>query len=129
MNPFSINSPVIQFLAKVGDLIILNILTLILSLPIVTIGAATTALHYAVDKVFTDEGTLLKNYFHAFKIKFQTVHDLLAAAFGAVGKLPGGAFLHGGQCLQRRYPGAVLRLPAGVLLCVCVGVPVAGCVQ
>jgi len=45
MNPFSINSPVIQFLAKVGDLIILNILTLILSLPIVTIGAATTALH------------------------------------------------------------------------------------
>ena len=79
MNLFGINSPVIQFLAKVGDLIILNILTLILSLPIVTIGAATTALHYAVDKVFTDEGTLLKNYFHAFKINFKqsTIYWLL----------------------------------------------------
>ena len=71
MNPFSINSPVIQFLAKVWDLIVLNILTVILSLPIVTIGAANTALHYAVDKLFAEEGTLLKNYFHSFKINFK----------------------------------------------------------
>lgn len=71
MNPFSINSPVIQFLAKVWDLIVLNILTVILSLPIVTIGAANTALHYAVDKLFAEEGTLLKNYFHSFKNNFK----------------------------------------------------------
>jgi uncharacterized membrane protein YesL len=85
MNLFGINSPVIQFLAKVGDLIILNILTLILSLPIVTIGAATTALHYAVDKVFTDEGTLLKNYFRAFKINFKqsTIYWLLLLVLSA----------------------------------------------
>lgn len=81
MNPFSINSPVIQFLSKVADMIILNILTLILSIPIVTFGAATTALHYAVDKVFTEEGTLLKNYFHAFVTNFKqsTVYWVLLA--------------------------------------------------
>lgn len=81
MNPFSINSPVVQFLAKVWDLIVLNILTVILSLPIVTIGAAHAALHYAVDKLFTEEGTLLKNYFHAFKSNFKqaTVCWLLLA--------------------------------------------------
>lgn len=71
MNPFSIHSPVIQLLAKVWDLMVLNILTVLLSLPIVTIGAAHAALHYAVNKLLTDEGTLLKNYFQAFKSNFK----------------------------------------------------------
>ena len=71
MNLFSINSPVIQFLAKVWDLIVLNILTVLLSLPIVTIGAAHAALHESVDKLLTEEGTLLKNYFRAFKSNFK----------------------------------------------------------
>lgn len=71
MNPFSYNSPVIQFLAKVWDLIVLNILTVILSIPVVTIGAAHAALHESVDKLLTEEGTLLKNYFRAFKSNFK----------------------------------------------------------
>lgn len=71
MNLFSYNSPVIRFLTKVADLMILNILAVLTSLPIVTIGAATAAMHSAVGKVFTDEGTVLKNYFHAFKINFK----------------------------------------------------------
>lgn len=71
MNPFSYNSPVIQFLTKVWDLIVLNILTVILSIPVVTIGAAHAALHESVDKLLTEEGTLLKNYFRAFKSNFK----------------------------------------------------------
>lgn len=71
MNPFSLNSPVIRFLERVGDLILLNILTVLLSLPIVTIGAANVALHDAVHKMFAGEGTLLKNYFHAFGSNFK----------------------------------------------------------
>lgn len=79
MNLFRYDSPVIRFLSKMADMIILNVITLIVSIPVVTIGAATTALHYAVEKTLTDEGTLLKNYFHAFATNFKqaTIYWLL----------------------------------------------------
>ena len=44
MSFFNLDSPVMRFLTKVADLIILNILFLICCIPIVTIGAASTAL-------------------------------------------------------------------------------------
>lgn len=86
MNPFNINSPIMQFLTKVADLMILNVLTIIFSIPIVTIGAATAALHSCVEKVLDDEGTLLKNYFRAFFSNFKqaTLEWLLLLFLGGV---------------------------------------------
>ena len=40
---FSMDSPVMRFLSRVCDLIILNLLAIVCSIPIVTIGAYITA--------------------------------------------------------------------------------------
>ena len=43
MNLLNYDSPLIQFLNKVTDLFILNLLCLICCIPVITIGAALTA--------------------------------------------------------------------------------------
>lgn len=72
MNIFKFDSPVMQFVGKVADMIILNLLTLILSIPIITFGAAYTAKYYVSMKIIRgEEGTVFKPYFKAFKNNFK----------------------------------------------------------
>lgn len=57
-----------SFLGKVTDLVILNILTLICCIPILTIGAALSAAHYAAIKMYRDtDDYVVKNFFRSFK--------------------------------------------------------------
>ena len=44
MKLFNLESPLMRALARIGDLIILNFVWIICCIPIVTIGAATTAM-------------------------------------------------------------------------------------
>ncbi len=68
---FDIDSPVMSFLNKLADLMILNFLTILCCIPIITIGPALTALHYVVLKMVRDEeGYIFKSYFKAFKENF-----------------------------------------------------------
>ena len=68
---FDIESPVVAFLSRMADLIWLNLLTLICCIPVVTAGAAITALHYVTVKMVRDEeGYLTKSYFKSFKENF-----------------------------------------------------------
>ena len=72
MNIFKFESPVMQFIGKVADFILLNLLTLVCSLPIITFGAAYTAKYYVSMKIVRgEEGTLFKAYFKAFKDNFK----------------------------------------------------------
>ena len=72
MNIFRFESPVMQFIGKVADFILLNLLTLVCSLPIITFGAAYTAKYYVSMKIVRgEEGTLFKPYFKAFKDNFK----------------------------------------------------------
>ena len=48
---FGIDSKLYEFLSKIADLIIVNLLFIICSLPIVTIGASTTALYGVTKKM------------------------------------------------------------------------------
>ena len=65
---FSLDSPIIVFLTKVGALMILNVLTIFLCLPVVTAGAAITALYYTTIRMVRDEETyIIKGYMAAFK--------------------------------------------------------------
>lgn len=68
---FDINSPLMQFLSRVADLIILNILTIVCCIPIVTIGAAMTALYDVTGRMLRDEGTIWKGYWSAFRANFK----------------------------------------------------------
>lgn len=65
---FDIDSPVMRFLGRVADLMILNLVTLVCCIPIVTIGASLTAMHYVLLKmVRNEESYIVKLFFKSFK--------------------------------------------------------------
>lgn len=69
---FDLDSPFMNVLNKLADLIWLNILTLICCIPIITIGASMTALNYVVLKlVRNEEGYITKAFFKSFKENFR----------------------------------------------------------
>lgn len=69
---FNIESPLMRMLNKISDLIIISVMWFLLCIPIVTIGAATTAAYYTVVKVVKlDRGTMLHEFFKSFKQNFR----------------------------------------------------------
>ena len=72
MKLFNLDSPLMQFLNKVADLMWLNVLTLICCIPIVTVGPALTALHYMALKIARDEECYIaRDYFKSFKLNLR----------------------------------------------------------
>ena len=69
---FKLDSPFMNFLNKLCDIMILNILVLVFSLPIFTIGAAVTAGYYMSFKmVKNEESYIVKGFWKAFKENFK----------------------------------------------------------
>lgn len=69
---FNYDNPVWRFIGKFWDLIVLNVLFVICSLPIFTIGASTTAVYYVTLKLVRDEeGYTIKSFFKSFKENFK----------------------------------------------------------
>ena len=72
MKFFSIDSPLMVFLNKVANLMILNLLTIFCCLPIITGGAAFTALYYVTLKMARGEDPyIIRNYFKSFIQNFK----------------------------------------------------------
>ncbi|MGL5435134.1 MAG: YesL family protein [Lachnospiraceae bacterium] len=62
------DGPVIEFLSKIGDVIILNVLWLLCCIPVVTFGPATIAAHYVALKFVRNEGTsIVGMFFQSFR--------------------------------------------------------------
>ncbi|MCL2701990.1 MAG: DUF624 domain-containing protein [Defluviitaleaceae bacterium] len=71
MKIFDLDSPVIRFLTMMADVMIISLLWILTSIPIVTVGASTTAAYYVLTRrVSNREGYLLRDYFTAFRINF-----------------------------------------------------------
>ena len=69
---FNLDNPVWNFMGKVADLVILNLLAIICSIPIVTIGASWTALYFVtIRMVRKEEGYVVKDFFRSFKENFK----------------------------------------------------------
>jgi uncharacterized membrane protein YesL len=69
---FDINSKFMQIAMKAADLVILNVLTLLCCIPILTIGPAFAAMHYTLLKLYRDEeGGIFKTFFHGFAANFK----------------------------------------------------------
>lgn len=68
---FHPDSPLIRFLTLVTNLVCLNLLWLLCCLPVLTVGAATTALYSVIFQYITnqDDG-VLKPFFRAFRENF-----------------------------------------------------------
>lgn len=72
MKFFSLDSPLMQALNKMADLLWLNVLTIICCIPIVTVGASLTAMHYMILKVLRNEETYItRGFFRSFKDNFR----------------------------------------------------------
>ena len=62
------DSPFMRFLSVLADLMILNFLTIVCCIPVITAGASFTAMHYVLTKmVRNEEGYIARSFFHAFK--------------------------------------------------------------
>ena len=86
MKLFNLDSPFMQFLTMVGNLMIVNILTIMLCIPILTAGDAITAMYYVTIKMARgDDPYIVKSYFKSFKENFRQATILwvmvLVAAF------------------------------------------------
>lgn len=69
---FDMENPVMRALSTTADLIMLNLLTILCCLPVVTVGAALTALNTAAIKIVRGEDTApVKDYFRAFRVNFK----------------------------------------------------------
>ena len=69
---FNMDSPIMRFMTKVADIMILNLLFILTSLPVITIGAAWTSLYYVSMKLVRDEeGGIVRSFFHSFRINFR----------------------------------------------------------
>ena len=72
MKIFDLDSPLINFLNKVADLMCLNILTMICCIPIITAGASLTAMHYMALKIVRNEECYItRGFFKSFKENFK----------------------------------------------------------
>lgn len=69
---FNLDSPLMVFLSKMADLMILNIITFFLCIPIITAGDAMTALYYMTIKMVRgEECYVVRGYFKSFKENFR----------------------------------------------------------
>ena len=71
MRIFNADSPLMEGLSKITDLVILNLVVLVCCLPVITAGAALTGMHYVLLKmVRNEEGYIVRSYFKSFKQNF-----------------------------------------------------------
>ena len=69
---FDMDNPVMRALSVAADLLILNILTVICSLPIITMGAAFTAMNDVCIRIVRgEEGYIFKGFFRSFASNFK----------------------------------------------------------
>lgn len=96
-NLLSPEGPLMSFITKIAYSTYLNILWFICCLPIVTIGASTTALFYVTLKIAkNEEGNITRAFFRSFKENFKqgTLIWLILLAIGIVLGIDGYVLYH-----------------------------------
>lgn len=69
---FNIDNPVMQFLSKMFDLIVLNLIFILSCIPIITIGASISALYYVCLKMLRGEDPYIwQNFWKSFRQNFK----------------------------------------------------------
>ncbi|MCI8530369.1 MAG: DUF624 domain-containing protein [Lachnospiraceae bacterium] len=72
MKLFNLDSPLMQALNKLADLMWLNVLAVVCCIPVITVGPSLTALHYMALKIVrNEEGYITRGFFKSFKENFK----------------------------------------------------------
>lgn len=81
--------PIMQFFARIWDLVVISIVFVVSCIPVITIGCALTALYYTIVKsIVHQEGHLVRNYFRGFRMNLKQglilgiICDVLLAVLG-----------------------------------------------
>ena len=117
MKIFDLDSPLMNVLNKMADLMWLNILTLICCIPIITAGAALTSMHYVALKIVrNEESYITRNFFKSFKTNFRqaTLIWLLLLLIAAI--LGGDYYIITRSGMEFSKVLIVLIMAAGVLV-------------
>ena len=96
-NLFNLDGPVLQFINKIVYSVYLNILWFVCCIPVVTVGASTTALFYVTLKISkNEEGSITKAFFHSFQqnLKQGTLIWLILLALGIILGIDGYILYH-----------------------------------
>lgn len=80
---FDPENKVMQLGVKFADLLLVNAMTLLLSLPVITAGAAFSAMHYMVLRIYRDEqASVIREYWRAFRQNWKQGTRLLLIYLG-----------------------------------------------
>ena len=94
MKLFDLDSPLMNILNKMADLMWLNILTLICCIPIVTAGASLTAMHYMALKIVRNEECYItRGFFKSFKENFKQATIIWFILLLAAGVIAGDFYI------------------------------------
>ena len=116
---FNYDNPVWRFIGKLGDLIIMNILWIVCSIPVFTAGASTTAVYYVTLKLVRDEDdSTIRSFFRSFKSNFKqaTAIWLILLAAGIVLGFDFWFFVSGQMSLNGAVRTAMTAVSGGLLL-------------
>ena len=86
-NWFDIDSKFCKFCSYIGDFIILMVLWAVFSIPVITVGASTTAAYYvATRQLSSREGYIWKDFLKSFKSNFiqSTLSTVIFSLIGTV---------------------------------------------
>ncbi len=102
-NVFAAEGPLFQFLSRLADMLILNLLFIACCIPVFTIGAALTAMSYVTQKMREGEdGYVARKFFKSFRQNFKQatliwlmllfIFLVLLSDFLILGQMGGGMF-------------------------------------
>lgn len=115
---FALDSPLMQGLSTMADLMLLNIVTLIFCIPIVTIGASLTAAHYvSLKMVRNEESYIIRGFWKSFKQNFKQATGIGLIVLVAILVLAGDLYIIFAGKIELHSVIVALILAATVLAC------------
>ena len=113
MRFLELESPFMQVMNKVADLLWLNILALICCIPIFTAGASLTALHYmALKMVRNEECYVTKGFFKSFRENFKQATIIWLILLLVIGILIGDYYIMNKSGLEFNY---IFKIVIGIV--------------
>lgn len=99
---FNLDNPIWSFMGKIADLILLNLLVVVCSLPIFTIGASWTALYFVTIRMArNEESYIVKDFLRSFRDNFKQATIIWMFALVAIVVFVGDILIY------RMMPGAI----------------------
>lgn len=86
---FNLDAPVVQFMGKVGQMIITTLMWILCCLPVITVGASTAAMYRIMFNLKEDGSCKASDFFRAFRDNFKQATLLWLILVACVAALAG----------------------------------------